>query len=297
MALEVIENKKPMSVGKIESPRRQRIISESTGLAKFNITQKIQERDESNEKFAQLEQKVANEINHDTKTNHKFGLKLSSTTSPIRSKDSSPVKPKRDHIGMINDNLMLELASKQREVLEYKTQLEQLKLNLQKSEKELWEIEKKCNRTTASTLPPALSPIRPRISNRIPQQNSKPQQNYQQHYQPRSVQPTTIRQKPSISTFKASIEANISSSTDNFERLKKKISITQLNSRPSLMNLKSLQKDTNDMFNKGLHAFTNFKSELMKVNNNPSEEDDDDYESDVSDYGCADTSDYQLAVK
>lgn len=291
MVLEVIENKKAMTIGKIESPRRQRIISESTGLAKFNITQKIHERDESTQKFAQLEQKLTTELN-DNK-NHKNGLKLSSTISPARSRESSPVKSKKDHIGMINESLMLELASKQREVLEYKTQLEQLKQKLQKSEKELWEIEKKCNRTTASTLPPALSPVRPVTKRAYSPQVSKPQHNYQQHYQPRAVQPT-IRQKPSISTFKASIEANISSSTDNFERLKKKISITQLNSRPSLMNLKTLQKDTNDIFNKGLNAFSNFKSELMKENNHSEE---DDYDSDVSDYGCADTSDYQLAVK
>ncbi|CAM9010310.1 unnamed protein product [Wickerhamomyces anomalus] len=62
MALENIENKR-VNTNSLKSPKRStRIISESTGLAKFNITRKIQEREASNEKFHELESKVQDNI-------------------------------------------------------------------------------------------------------------------------------------------------------------------------------------------------------------------------------------------
>lgn len=327
MALESIENTKiqQINTGKIESPKKTRIISESTGLAKFNITQKIQERENSIDQFQTLEAKA--QKNEDLKFNdvsiHKNGLNLKSPISPKRSSDgryqgssfssSSSSSPKRENIGMINEQLMLELASKQREVLELKNQMDQLKKKLSTSEKELWEIEKKCNRTTASTLPPALSPIRSRqINPRISQSPTISQSNHTF-----LMEPSSLRSKPSLSTIKASIEATATQQTNNFVNLKKKISIQQLNAKPSLTSFKNFQKESNLFWEKSVNALTTFKTDFMKevnqvqLNNggggggdsNESSgdgslsEEDEDYESDVSDYGCADTSDYQLAVK
>ncbi len=255
MALENIENKR-VNTNSLKSPKRStRIISESTGLAKFNITRKIQEREASNEKFHELESKVQDNTDElKIKTHH--GLKLS--VSPSRSSSSIP---KDSNIGMINDQLMLELASKQREVLELKNQMDQLKKKLSISEKELWEIEKKCNRSTASTLPPALSPINKK---RTP-----------------PIRSTPMKTMDNGNTF-----------TNN---LKKKISINQLNTKQSLSTLqKNFQKDSSIFWERSINAINSLKTDFIKEINNEKEYDSD---SDISDYGCADTSDYQLAVK
>lgn len=291
MALESIENQKVAMVNN-KSPTKNRVISQSTGLAKFNITQKIQQRDHLNEDFENLEKKAKN--NEELKA-VRSGLNISSTVSPKKSSNSSSKSssPKKEtHIGMINDQLMLELASKQREVLELKSQLDQLKKKLSTSEKELWEIEKKCNRSTASTLPPALSPIKRRPAPAAASTQAPPRRQGVGAFKAPNVEPT-LRSKPSLSTIKASIEATATTQSQNFEKLKKKISINQLNSKPSL-NFKNFQKDSSMFWEKSLNAFSSFKTDFMKERH-----DDEDFDSasDVSDYGCADTSDYQLAVK
>ncbi|CCH42595.1 putative transcriptional regulatory protein [Wickerhamomyces ciferrii] len=341
MVLDNIENQKPIRSpinGKIDaSPRRQRIISESTGLVKFNLSQKAQQREESIKNFQSLEQKAVNNENLSSPTtnNHKNGLKLTgSMISPKRSSldpPFSPTKPARSNIspsktnnlGMINENIMLELATKQREVLELKSNMELLKKQLSQSEKELWEIEKKCNRTNVSTLPPALTPSRRSSPTRSLINTHEPLSHQPQQQQQQFRQPSPgLRSKQSLSAIKASIESSFEATANqqsqNFASLKKKISIQQLTNNKSNLNFKTIQKDFQENWSKSINAFSNLTNDFIKdINqvsnsnsssnhsstssnsnkNNHNESDEEDYESDVSDYGCADASDYQIAVK
>lgn len=296
MVLETIQATKAHTLaGKPDglSPRRQRIISESTGLVKFNIKRKaFEEKDHANKEFADLEAeahgKTLTKKPSRATLSHKSSLLQLSPQRPkamTQSPSPSPQKHENNEIGTrmghMDEDLMLRLASKQREVLELKTNMDELKRRLHRAESELHEIQAKCNQSTVSNSKmPQGSPRR---------QQGKPLDQF-----------TTLRAKPSIQTLKASIESHTTTTNNNIQTLKNKISVSQLKTRASLLqlsenaNLQKFQKDTNNMIERGLSFVNSIKQEMFLREEDNEHSDD---ESDMSDYGCADTSNYQLAVK
>lgn len=326
MVLESIHNKSnietsPLKTTKIQN--KQRIISESTGLVKFSITsqqinEKVSQFENLNDQFAQLEVKANNGPPTKVIRKTRSGLNLpSSTYSPQRSPYKAPGASVRQSSSIIqeqriiesNEDLLLELASKQREVLEYKTQIDLMKKKLQDSENDLQQLEKRCNSSLSShTL--STKPYNPPTPDNLQRFGN------------------SLRSKTSIQQLRSTIETTATTHQQNFSNLmKKKLSISQLNnnsnsplvSRKSTVNLNEnftrFQKDTNQFFEKGLSFVTNLKNEIRAkkqrqtysqsdydkdFNSSRINYDDtsDENESDNnSDYGCADTSDFQLVVK
>jgi hypothetical protein len=253
------------------SPRRQRIISESTGLVKFNITtKKLEENAKANAEFEQLESSFA----QDQRSPPRLSPNRSMNPIVASVKPSLAPFPHKieEGVNLMNDDLMLELASKQREVLELKSNMEVLKSRLVRSERELHEIERRCNKSSQL---PSQRPLRPGLR--------------------------TAGTKPSIQTLKASLETRSSQTNANFASLKKKISLPQISQRVKLAennpfnqslnnNIQKFQKDTNLMIERGLTFVNNLRNDMFR-------EDDESSEGDESDYGEADASDYMLAVK
>jgi hypothetical protein len=253
------------------SPRRQRIISESTGLVKFNITkQKCEENDKANAEFEQLESNFA----QDQRSRQRLSPNRSMNRIVASVQPSLAPSPQKieEGVNLMNDDLMLELASKQREVLELKSNMEALKSRLARSERELHEIERRCNRSSPL---PSQRPLRPGL--RI------------------------AGTKASIQTLRASLETHSSQTNANFASLKKKISLPQISQRVKLAenspfnqslnnNIQKFQKDTNLIIERGLTFMNNLRNDMFR-------EDDESSEGSESDYGEADASDYMLAVK
>lgn len=270
------------------TPTRQRVISESTGLVKFNITKKrFDEQDQATKEFQRLESKAHEDHQYDTiqtislkklatkrSMNHIVPNTLLKPSLPSSTTRAPPVRSSRQQqetgTAMIDENMLLELASKQREVLELKANMDELKQRLVQSERELREIESKCNRNRPSPPSPSRSPQRRGLSS-----------------------------KPSIQGLRASLQNNNTTTSNNFATLKKKISLPQLsrsmnNSQFNQQlnnNIQKFQKESNLMLERGLTFVNNLRNDMFK------EEDERDLDDNLSDYGAADVSDYMTAVK
>lgn len=260
MVLESIHNRidpsTPVKTTKVRN--KQRVISESTGLVKFNLssdnkpTSKVQEKVQKfsklNEEFQQLERNLVKvDFSRDhilkSKKSINHGLNLYSPKrapekvherAPVR----SPIKIKAPETSK-PDEILTQLASKQRQVLDYKTQIEVLKEKSKQSERELHELEKKCG--TAIGQPeenPFISPIH-QLRKNIETSTSIHQQNF-----------NNLKKKLSL--------AQLPTSTESFNSLRKNKSSMNLND-----NFNKFQNDTKLLINKSLKFVNNLSKELQ----------------------------------
>lgn len=269
MELETVNRSEVITQAKrpYASPRRERIISESTGLVKFNITKKkFEELDTATENFQKLEaevngQKFQQRLAKKHSVNH---LASPVKAIPVSELPQSQRETERG-LGMFDEDILLELASKQREVLELKSKMETLKQRLVVAEREMHEIEMKCNRS------PSASPQRSNTDK--------------------------LRYKPTAQILKSTLLTQSSAKNNNFVSLKKKMSLSQMKladnspfNQSLNNNLQKFQKESNLMLERGKMFMNNLRSDMFNEKDDRSSEDD-------YDFGEADASDYMMAVK
>ena len=286
------------STGAIDqtTPVRQRIISETTGLVKFNITKKkIEERTSENAKFVKLEAEMNRKSAPTPPKRPLTSMAVKPAIVPYspsrRDKNNTAVNETRNNnvAAPINKDLMLELAEKQREVLEFKENMETLKFKLANAERELREIERKCNTNIKI-----------------------------QHTEKGTPQPN-LSSKPSLQSFRASLNMNNTNSNIsppkaiNYDTLKRKISLPQLSklkdrnspfNQTLNENIQRFQKESNIILERGLTFVNNLRNDMFREEHasdfelsSEEEAGEEGETSYLSDYGDADASDYMLAVK
>ncbi|KAH3666621.1 hypothetical protein WICMUC_005605 [Wickerhamomyces mucosus] len=300
MVLRNIENINPTtSLPKQKSPSRQRIISESTGLVRFNIKPNVQQQQNNdlNEKFATLEKQAQNETN--IALSPKRGINLQAATSSPQ--QISRMKEYESSKVQNNDSLIL-LASKQREILELKFQMNKLKEKLQQSENELHELEKKCSpnflvqsSSQVSSQSSEVSKLnQPLINNNQSSNNMNNNFNHNFSTLKKKISISQLQNKPSLMKFQEDLNANFNKFQNNQSLMKIQEDIN--------VNFNKFQKDTNILIGRGLRFVNNIKNDIFHEENthsliNETLEDEYHSDSDHSDYGGADISDYALPVK